>query len=94
MKKENTLSDQEFLKCQLDPDLLDAAEGSIRIPIWPRKYKAPLWYKKGCQWKDLKSPSELEIKDSYIKLQNNFNYYSHFQDHSNAMKYFTLALFL
>lgn len=31
MKKENTLSDQEFLKCQLDPDLLDVVEGSKQI---------------------------------------------------------------
>lgn len=31
MKKENTLSDQEFLKCQLDPELLDAAEGSKQV---------------------------------------------------------------
>lgn len=29
--KENTLSDQEFLKCQLDADLLDAVEGSKQI---------------------------------------------------------------
>lgn len=31
MKKENTLSDQEFLKCQLDPDLLDAVESRKQI---------------------------------------------------------------
>lgn len=31
MQKENSLSDQEFLKCQLDPELLDAVEGSEQI---------------------------------------------------------------
>lgn len=63
----------------------------IRILIWPRKYKTPLWYKKGCQRKDLKTPLELERKDNYVKFQNNFNYYCHFQDHSNAHDVFHLG---
>lgn len=38
-----------------------------------------------------KKPLELEIKDNYVKIQNNFNYCSHFQDHSNAYEIFHLG---
>lgn len=34
---------------------------------------------------------EFEIKDNQVKLQNNFIYYSHFQDHPNAYEIFYLG---
>lgn len=38
-----------------------------------------------------KNPPKLEIKDNFVELQNNFNYYCHFQDHSNAYEIFHLG---
>lgn len=96
MTKENTLSDKEVLKCQLDADLSSAVEGSKQIITSGYQFgqdntKFLCGTKKGCQWKDLKAPPELETKNNYVKLQNNFNCYSHFQDHSNAHEIFHLG---